>query len=144
MEVLKLNDLSEMSMLFGGDYNPEQWPEDSWQDDIDKLKRADINSATINVFSWALLEPRESKYDFTQLDRLFELLEKNGINVILATSTGALPMWMSTKYPEVNRVNVEGVKQKQGKRHNACPNSRIFQKLVRQLVERIADRKSVV
>lgn len=38
MEVLKLNDLSEMSMLFGGDYNPEQWPEDSWQDDIDKLK----------------------------------------------------------------------------------------------------------
>lgn len=140
MEVLKLNDLSEMSMLFGGDYNPEQWPEDSWQDDIDKLKRADINSATINVFSWALLEPRESKYDFTQLDRLFELLEKNGINVILATSTGALPMWMSTKYPEVNRVNVEGVKQKQGKRHNACPNNRIFQKLVRQLVERIAER----
>ena len=44
--------------LYGGDYNPDQWPED-----IKVFKKADLNSATINVFSWSLLESREGQYD---------------------------------------------------------------------------------
>ena len=36
--------------LYGGDYNPEQWPEETWAEDIKVFKQADINTATINVF----------------------------------------------------------------------------------------------
>ena len=43
------------TFLYGGDYNPEQWPEETWLNDIQILKNANVNSATINVFSWALL-----------------------------------------------------------------------------------------
>ena len=39
--------------LFGGDYNPNQWPQEIWQEDMRIFRNAHINSATINVFSWA-------------------------------------------------------------------------------------------
>ena len=44
-------------MLYGGDYNPEQWPREIWQQDMELFDKAGINSATINVFSWARLQP---------------------------------------------------------------------------------------
>ena len=44
-------------ILYGGDYNPNQWPKDIWQEDMRIFKDARINSATINVFSWAKIQP---------------------------------------------------------------------------------------
>ena len=38
-------------MLYGGDYNPEQWPKDVWKQDMAMFDKAGRNSATINVFS---------------------------------------------------------------------------------------------
>ena len=80
--------------LYGGDYNPEQWPEETWVEDIKVFKQADINSATINVFSWALLEPQEGKYDFTKLDKIIKELTAADFDIVLATSTAAMPAWM--------------------------------------------------
>lgn len=50
------------SIWFGGDYNPEQWEKDVWNKDMRLFRQAYINTATINVFSWALLEPKEGEY----------------------------------------------------------------------------------
>lgn len=135
-----MNESKQNTFLFGGDYNPEQWAEDTWQDDIDKLKQADINVATINVFSWALLEPQEDVFNFEQLDRIMSLLEHNQIKIVLATSTAAIPAWVIHKYPSVARVDVHGIQQKQGKRHNACPNSPDFKRLARKLVTQLVQR----
>lgn len=62
----------------------------------------------------------------------------------MATSTAALPFWMTKKYPEINRVDDYGRRQIGGKRENACPNSPEFQRLASQLVEKIAQRYSSV
>lgn len=43
-------------ILFGGDYNPNQWPKEVWKQDMAYFKDAHINSATINVFSWAKIQ----------------------------------------------------------------------------------------
>ena len=43
-------------ILFGGDYNPNQWPREIWEQDMAYFKDAHINSATINVFSWAKIQ----------------------------------------------------------------------------------------
>ena len=51
------------TILYGGDYNPEQWPEEVWQEDMKLMKEAHINEVTLNVFSWSLLQPSESEYD---------------------------------------------------------------------------------
>ncbi len=85
--------------LYGGDWNPEQWDEQTWRRDIEMLKDAHINEATINVFSWASLQPDEETYDFTTLDRIVKLLVDNGMSIVLATATGALPAWMVRTAP---------------------------------------------
>lgn len=95
--------------LYGGDYNPEQWPEETWAEDIKVFKQADINSATINVFSWALLEPQEGKYDFTKLDKIIKELTTADFDIVLATSTAAMPAWMFKKYPDVARSTTKDV-----------------------------------
>ena len=128
--------------LYGGDYNPDQWPEDTWSEDIKVFKKADLNSATINVFSWSLLESREGQYDFSKLDKIIQELSDANFDIVLATSTAAMPAWMFKKYPDVARVDYQGRRHVFGARHNFCPNSKNYQVLASKLVEKIAERYS--
>lgn len=115
--------------LYGGDYNPEQWPADTWPQDIQVFKQADINSATVNVFSWALLEPQEGQYDFSKLDQIVDELAAADFDIVMATSTAAMPAWMFKKYPGVARVDYQGRRHVFGQRHNFCPTSPDYQRL---------------
>lgn len=127
-------------ILYGGDYNPNQWPKEIWKEDMEIFRDARINSATINVFSWAKLQPSEEEYNFDELDQVVEMLSGEGYDIVLATSTAALPAWMFKKYPEVARTDYEGRHHKFGQRHNACPNSPVYQKYASALVEQLARR----
>ena len=44
-------------MIYGGDYNPEQWPEDVWDEDVRLMREAGVNLVSLGIFSWAKLEP---------------------------------------------------------------------------------------
>ncbi|NQX47527.1 beta-galactosidase [Paenibacillus tritici] len=125
---------------YGGDYNPEQWDAPVWAEDERMFKLAGIDVATINVFSWALIQPSEDTYDFTGLDELIDRLYKNGTYVCLATGTGAHPAWMAHRYPEVTRVDVQGRKRKFGGRHNSNPNSAVYRKYATLLAGKLAER----
>ncbi|MEC0230878.1 beta-galactosidase [Paenibacillus alba] len=125
---------------YGGDYNPEQWDKEIMNEDLRMFKLAGIDVATINVFSWALLQPSEDIYDFTWLDDIIERLYASGTYVCLATSTGAHPAWMARKYPDVLRVDFEGRKRKFGARHNSCPNSPTYRKYSERIAEKLAER----
>lgn len=133
--------------LFGGDYNPNQWPEEIWKEDMRIFKLADINVASINVFSWAKLQPSENKYNFEELDKIVGMLTQEGYDISMGTSTAALPAWMCKKYPEVTRTDFYGVKTKFGHRHNHCPSSRVFKdfssKLVHELAKRYKDNENI-
>lgn len=127
-------------ILYGGDYNPNQWPEEVWTEDMRIFRKAYINSATINVFSWAKIQPAENKYDFSELDKVIEMLSEENYDIVLATATGALPAWLVKKYPEVVRTDYEGRHHKFGQRHNACSNSLIYQKYAAKLAKKLAQR----
>lgn len=127
-------------IAYGGDYNPEQWPKEVWLEDMEMLRDAGIDTVTLNVFSWASLQPNETTYDFSRLDEIMELVRENGMNVCLATSTGAHPAWMAKKYPDILRVDFHGRKRKFGGRHNSCPNSPTYQKYSVALAEKLAER----
>ena len=126
--------------LFGGDYNPNQWPQEIWQEDMRIFRNAHINSATINVFSWAKIQPSEHDYYFNELDEMIDMLSEEGYDIVLATSTAALPAWMFKRYPEVARTDYEGRHHKFGQRHNACPNSLVYQKYAQRLAGKLAQR----
>lgn len=127
-------------ILYGGDYNPDQWPKETVEDDIRLLKLANINIVTLPVFSWALLQPSEETYNFEWLDEILNLLQDNGIYVCLATSTAAQPAWMSHKYPEILPVDFDGHKRKHGGRVKFCPNSKIYRNFSVILARKLAER----
>lgn len=102
------------NFLYGGDYNPEQWPEEVWHEDIQFFKDASINTATINVFAWAKLQPAENEYNFEELDAIVDLLTQENFKILMATSTAAMPAWMFKRYPEIARVDFYGRKHKFG------------------------------
>lgn len=127
-------------ILYGGDYNPGQWETDIWKQDMEYFRKAHINSATINVFSWARLQPSEEQYDFSQLDEIVRMLEEQDSCIVMATSTAALPAWLVKRYPEVTRTDFEGRRHVFGQRHNACPNSAVYQKYMTRLASKLAER----
>lgn len=104
------------------------------------FRLAGVNLVTLPVFSWAKLQPAEDVYDFGWLDRVMDLLAKNGIYACLATSTAAQPAWMSKKYPDMLPVDVDGRKRTHGKRVNFCPNSADYRRLATEMARRLAER----
>ncbi|WNR46818.1 beta-galactosidase [Paenibacillus roseipurpureus] len=125
---------------YGGDYNPEQWDKRYWDEDVRLFQLAGIDVATVNVFSWPLLQPAEDEYDFSMLDSIMEKLQEGNIGIILGTSTAAHPAWMAARYPDILRVDWEGRKRTYGGRHNSCPNSPTYRNYAAALAEKLAER----
>jgi len=122
-------------MLFGGDYNPEQWPREVWEEDMVLMRRAGVNLATVGVFSWALLEPAPGEYAFAWLDEVLDLLHANGIGAALATPTASTPPWMNHRWPETLPQNPDGTVRTYGSRNAYCPSSPVY----REFADKISD-----
>ena len=129
-------------LLYGGDYCPEQWLDcpDILKQDITYMKNAGINVVTLGVFAWSVYEPDEGEYHFEWLEEIIDNLYKNGISVILATPSGARPVWMAQKYEEVLRVNKDGRRNLFGGRHNHCFTSPVYREKVRKINIELAKR----
>jgi len=127
-------------IFYGGDYNPDQWDESVWEEDIKLMKALRVNAVTLPVFSWARIQPSEEKYDFSWLDKVVDLLGRNSISIIMATPTAAQPAWMSKKYPEMLITDIQGRKHKHGRRVNFCPNNTDYRRLSGLITEKMAQR----
>ncbi len=124
----------------GGDYNPEQWSPDIWQEDFRLMRQAGITAATVGVFSWVSLQPSEGKFTFGWLDEIMDGLHANGIRAILATPSAAQPAWMSAAYPQMLRSDERGVRHPHGRRVNYCPNSDDYRRLSGEMARALAQR----
>ncbi|MBK8021541.1 MAG: beta-galactosidase [Chloroflexi bacterium] len=127
-------------ILYGGDYNPEQWPEDVWQEDVQLMQEAGVNCVSLAIFSWAKLEPQPGQYDFAWLDRVIDLLHEHGIRVLLATATASPPPWLSHLYPDSLPVDKYGLRYKPGSRQHYCPNSDADRHAASKLATMLAER----
>jgi len=63
---------------YGGDYSPEQWPREVWDEDVKLMREAGVDLVTVGVFSWAHLEPREGTYTFGWLETPYVVPQENG------------------------------------------------------------------
>jgi beta-galactosidase len=129
-------------ILYGGDYNPEQWLKvpGIFEKDLELMKKAGINTVTMGMFSWSFLEPEEGKYNFDWLELIMDRLYESGISTILGTPSGARPKWLSDKYPEVLRVSDNRVRNLFGGRHNHCYTSPVYREKIRQIDMSLAKR----
>ena len=129
-------------ILYGGDYNPEQWLDspEILKKDIEMLQEAKINTVSMGMFSWSTLEPEEGVYNLDYMEELINRLYANGISTILSTPTGARPKWMTDKYPEILRVNKDGVRYLFGGRHNHCYTSPVYREKTRLINTLLGER----
>ncbi|MDG9706309.1 beta-galactosidase [Streptomyces sp. DH37] len=135
-------------LAYGGDYNPEQWPEEVWHEDVALMREAGVTMVSVGIFSWAMVEPAEGVFDFGRLDRIVGLLHDNGIGVDLATPTVVPPAWFYRAHPEALPVSREGVRWEFGSRGAICHNSPAYQaaaaRVTRALGERYGNHPAVV
>src|SRR5689334_5173464 len=113
-------------LIYGGDYNPEQWPPEVWLEDACLMQEAGVNLVSLGIFAWAFLEPHPDQYDFGWLDNVMDLLARHAIKVNLATATASPPPWLAKLYPESLPVTREGIKLWPGGRQQYCPSSPIY------------------
>ncbi|WP_380161961.1 beta-galactosidase [Kineococcus sp. R86509] len=125
---------------FGGDYNPEQWESQVWDEDVRLMHQAGVNLATVGVFSWSRLEPRPGQYEFSWLDDVLDRLHAGGVDVLLATATASPPAWFTRSYPQSLPVTAEGVRLGFGSRQHYSPSSAAYREHALRLVEQIAAR----
>jgi beta-galactosidase len=131
---------SPSSMVLGCDYNPEQWSESVWHDDIALMREAGVTLVAINIFGWASIEPREGEYDFAALDRIIELLHAAGIQINLGTGTSSPPAWLALAHPEILPVVADGTTRWPGGRQAWCPSSPVFREAALGLASVVAQR----
>ena len=129
-------------LIFGGDYNPEQWPEDVWAEDIRLMHKARVNRVTVGVFAWSSIEPREGEFSFGWLDRVMDLMAQNGIGVILATPTASPPPWFSAAHPEALPITADGVRLVHGSRDTYNPAAPAYRAAARRVADALAQRYS--
>ena len=135
-------------IAFGGDYNPEQWPEHVWPEDVALMREAGVNLVSLGIFSWAWLEPKQGHFEFGWLDRIVELLHAGGISIDLANASATPPPWFSRAFPQSLPVDVDGVRRSYGGRQAFCPSSPEYRAaaaaLTTAIAERYADHPAVV
>ena len=116
-------------LIYGGDYNPEQWPEEVWLEDVRLMREAGVNLVSLPVFGWAKLEPKPGQYDLDWLERIMDLLYQHGVYTNLATATASPPPWMAHLYPDTLPVTENGVRLEVGSRQQYCPSSSVYREM---------------
>ncbi|HEX6686979.1 MAG TPA: beta-galactosidase [Candidatus Limnocylindrales bacterium] len=125
-------------IAYGGDYNPEQWPRDVQEQDVELMLAAGVNLVSIGMFAWGLMEPAPGRYEFGWLDEVIDRLHTAGIGVDLGTPSAAPPPWFSRAHPDTLPVSRDGVRFGVGGRQSACPSAPSYREATARLVRALA------
>ena len=104
------------------------------------MRAAGVNLVSIGIFSWALVEPEEGRYDFGWLDRVFALLHAGGIRIDLGTPTASPPAWFFHSYPDSRVVTRAGTVLGFGSRGMASPSSPDYRRAAVAVTRELARR----
>ena len=127
-------------LAYGGDYNPEQWPEEVWAEDVALMREAGVTLVSVGIFSWGMLEPRPGEYEFGWLDRVLGLLDDARVAVDLGTPTAAPPPWFLRRHPEARPVTRDGLTLGGGSRQTYCPSSPAYARAATEITRQLAVR----
>lgn len=92
---------------------------EKWEDDFALMKRCGFNIAR-GWAMWSWLNPGAGRYDFSELDRLCDLGEKNDIQIILLVNIESCPAWVHRKHPQSVYVSRTGRPVVPHTVHNTC------------------------
>jgi beta-galactosidase len=129
-----------VSIWFGGDYSPEQWDAATWARDDALMRQAQVNTVTVGVFSWALLEPADGSFSFDWLDATLDRLHGNGVRVVLATPTASPPPWFTLAHPDAMPVRPDGSRLWHGSRDTYCAAAPAYREAALRITSELGRR----
>lgn len=124
--------------LVGVYYYPEHWEQSQWERDFKQIKDLGFEFVHFAEFAWAQIEPSEGVYDFAWLDKAVDLADKNGLKVIMCTSTATPPVWLVRKYPEVLIEREDGTKWDHGSRQHPSVSNTFFREYSLKTIDKLA------
>ena len=134
-------------LLFGAAYYDEYMPCERLAQDVAMMKKAGINTVRIAESTWSTCEPQEGVFDFSHVERVMDVMEEAGINVIIGTPTYAVPTWMVKSHPDVIAETVHG-RGIYGARQIMDITHPVYlfyaERVIRELMKRTAHRKCVI
>lgn len=95
---------------FGSQYYraPSPRPED-WERDHQRM--AELGFTMVKYWlQWRWNHPEEDRFDFSDIDRLMDVAEANGLRVMLNTIVDVAPAWIYRTYPDASMVTLRGEK----------------------------------
>jgi beta-galactosidase len=119
-------------------YYPEHWPENLWENDLERMLEHGIEVIRIAEFAWNKFEPQEGVYTFEFFDEFLNLAHKKGMKVIFCTPTATPPAWLTHNYPEVLNAREDGTLYRHGMRRHYTYNSQIYRDFTSKIVDKIA------
>ena len=126
-------------IVFGGDYNPDQWPDETVEEDIRLMNKAHVNTVALAIFSWDRIEPTDGMFMFDWLDSIIDRLGKAGIAVNLSSATATAPLWLYEAHPEILPVDRYGHTVNPGSRQSWRPTSPVFKEHALRLCHELAE-----
>jgi beta-galactosidase len=129
---------ASIPLALGTAWYPEQWPQERWEKDLALMEAAHINVVRVAEFAWSTLEPREGHFELGWLDHAIEQAARHHIYVVVGTPTAAPPAWLTTKYPDVLRVDEDGRADEHGERQQFSFSSPHYRTLARRIAEVLA------
>lgn len=78
-----------------------------WTKDLENIRKSGFNTIRANAF-WSWIEPSEREFDFSELDELCHLTQKNNLKILLTTYMVSAPEWMFEKYPKSRFISASG------------------------------------
>jgi beta-galactosidase len=124
--------------IVGTYYYPEHWDESQWERDLKQIKELGFDFVHYAEFAWAQLEPKEGVYDFAWLDRAVDIADKNGLKVIMCTSTATPPVWLVRQHPDILIEHENGTKMDHGARQHPSVSNNYFRKYSMKMIEKLA------
>lgn len=126
--------------IVGTYYYPEHWDESQWERDLKQIKDLGFDFIHYAEFAWAQLEPSEGVYDFAWLDRAVDIADKNGLKVIMCTSTATPPVWLIRNHPDILIEHEDGTKMDHGARQHPSVSNNYYRQYSMKMIEKLAQR----
>ena len=126
---------------FGVTFYPDQWPQETWEENFKHIKKTGFNVVRFGEMAWDWVEPDAGKFLFAGLDRAMDLCAKHGLKVLLGIPVSQVPPWFYRLYPNSRPVAQDGtLYPEMGPRPNICKDNPHYRKLAERLTRKLVAR----
>ncbi|HEV7232767.1 MAG TPA: beta-galactosidase, partial [Sphingorhabdus sp.] len=127
--------------MLGVCYYPEQWPEEMWVHDAQRMRDLGLTHVRIGEFAWGRIEKSEGVFSWEWIDRAIETLGAAGLKVVLGTPTATPPKWLCDKYPDILPVDIHtGIRRGFGSRRHYDFSSETYLVQAERITAAMAER----